>query len=848
MIFLKALFLSLYRVKFKTACLLVLPIWLLVIAFIYTSYYVPIYQVKYPFNSTYDRFDHVEVVHLHLHSEYLRLKNKLEMKTKVKSEHLPVFNLYFKDHDLAKLFSDLPESGRKYWIAGKLILNDKQYEVEARLRGGSYWHWSFPHKSWRVKLKNNERVFGQRIFDIVNPKVALSSSESLVFKFARKLGLWNVENRMVRLNINNKYSGHSFTLSFLNNDSILDNQKTSGSLYGIDFDNTVGDHFNFHRTSIAWRTGRDWTTYSQIDHNKNEKLELYEFAKVIRSKYSADFIKFFQNHFDVDKILTQMSLDSLLGIFHRSRISSQRFYYNNKEGKFNPILWDSLSWMYGDHIMFSRNPIYDRVRKDPKLNSMYIKRLWNTLYRDLGKDYILESIRKSCQQTLQAVADDPSKDAIGVHHFLGVNKTRIYPYTTEYYKSVCEFHEKFIQKRYEFFDEILNKIELKGKFYNQNNVTRITLSHESHLSPRLEGIIADGKSIHDIYIDSNRNDAFDSEDRKLSEHYGDYLYSLNGNRPHKTKIDFTNFINFFGRINLGLKKANYLYFIPGHSHKSIEVELSHPFTKKLVKFKLKHKDNTRDYVDLHRDYRKELVKRKQLRVGPGIIEVTQDLVYSDDIFISAGTEFFIAEGVNIIFKGKTVIDGHSKNKVIFRELTKGKLFGSIVLEGNNTSGSRLSNVEIRNGSIGMNTLREFSGLLSVYKSSDIKLSNIVLSSSCVKCYGITIYKTKDFDLEKIHVKNLKNHHAKIELSNGIIKKSEFHNSLGSGIDLMFSDIYLSSSSIRNTFVSGINIYKSKVTGNEVKIYELMTGIISTEEFNKDIFQFEAVSREFKYEN
>ena len=842
--FLEYLFKKILKISFLESLLFVIPLWLMVIFFINESF---VERIKNPYliYKTPEQFSfRKELFHHYLHSEYKRLVNTLNAKTIYTDKKIPVINLYFESHKLNQLFSNLPTSGKNRFIEGKLITGNAEVRVRAKLRGGSYWHWKNNHKSWRLKVLDGKKVFDLSSFDLVNPKLLFSISETLVQSFSRRLNLWNVENRLVRVNINNKYVGHSYSLSRLDVDFLRKNKMVSGSIYGIDTDSELVKDDNFYTTAKAWNTGVGWLDLTQLNHSLHRKKELVELGKVLRDKNLESFYNFFQKHFNKEKMYKYMALDSILGIYHHSNSTSQRYYFNNKEGLFSPIPWDHLHWIHFNYVMISRNPIIDKIRLHPKLNYEYLDVLWKTMNKDLSNSFIKKEIDDVYSKSYDAILDDPNKDAIGVNNFLVINPTATFSYDMSDYEKSITFNKVKIDIRHKFLNQYFRNIDLELSLDYRNNYNLLVVKNKGAISPRLVNF-----SKNNIYIDSNNNKIFDKKDMLFKAEEENLLYSVNGPSKHTIGDEYNLLHALIGKKTILKKDSNYLFFIPGKKIHSLDLHYRNPFTGKEFRksaIKKKIKLNEVKFKEYSK-YPSTRINNKILDIGPGIVEFKNTKVFNENVIISKNTKIKLGVGVSLIFKGKVVANGTRKEPISVFSNVENDLFGSFVIEGKNSSNSILKNIIFKNGNRSRYLLSEYSGMLNIYKSSNVIIEDVIMESFCENCNGMNIYKSENFLLKNIHIKNISNSLLNIQLSSGVVMDSNFESTLNNAVSLEFSQLKLKRTKVSKFFNAGIDKYKSKLILTDVIFKNGNVGLKSDVNNEKFIFKSDSINKEYLYD-
>ena len=182
-------------------------------------------------------------------------------------------------------------------------------------------------------------------------------------------------------------------------------------------------------------------------------------------------------------------------------------------------------------------------------------------------------------------------------------------------------------------------------------------------------------------------------------------------------------------------------------------------------------------------------------VWQGIINIDQDTLITNPLRILRGTEIRIANGSSLTIHNKLTIDGTAAQPVLFTGVN-GQPFGSVIVEGEAASGSRLNGFHMMYGSGYRDDLREFSGMLSIHDVDNISLSHCKLESN------------ETFD-DMLHV----------VYSSIIIEDCEFSNAHMDAIDLDMSDAEILNSTFRISGNDGLDLMGSTVLGSNL-LFEL----------------------------
>lgn len=822
---LKEIFKKLLRIKFKTSFIIVVPMWLLLAIFFYKSVIEEVNNPYLIYRHPSQTVSRPEFYHHYMNSKFKKLTNILNAKHLKQSDEIPLLALTFKQSKLNRLFSNLPSSGKENFIKGHLELNGKRYRIEAKLRGGSYWHWMNDHKSWRLRILDGKKVFGLTSFDIVNPKVLFSPNEVLAHEFSRKLNLWNVESRMIRLNINNKYSGHSFTLSRINQEFLNRNKVVSGSVYGIDTgDELIPDEI-FYTTAKAWKTGEGWLDLVNYEHELSRTKELRELAKALSSKNKNDFYMFFKNHFNQEKMFKYMALDSILGVYHHSNSTSQRYYFNNKEGKFSPIPWDHLDFFHMEYVMVSRNPIFDNVRINSELNHRYLTQLYSAAFNELRIDSLINSIDKQHKILKQAIIDDPNKDAIGVNRFLNLNPTQIFSYNYKDYQKINSFNKSQLRMRNKFLKNYFNNMKVKLNVENHKKYTRLEVVTEGHISPELINF-----SVRDVFIDSNNNKIFDDSDQKFYPERYEPIKTQNHLAPHSIVGDFSLMYPFIGNKGILPKKQAFLFFTK--DKRALTLSVKNPFTKETQEILGKKAKN---FMRQHNSLiqKEELSMMPSIIIGPGKILITKSTTYKSRVRILPNTKISLEPNTSVIYAGGIVAEGTDKQKIEFNFKGRKNEQGVVVIKGAKANNSILRNVVINGGGRSSIDLIEYSAVLNIFNTKNIIMDSVRVSSKCPACVGVNLYKAHNFLLKKVRIENFYNRLLDLDVSKGKIVESIFKNTLLDAVRVRYGSVEIIDSEIKNFFNSAISFFKSKVIIKKTKVFNGGTAFQGAKLFLKD---------------
>ncbi len=294
-----------------------------------------------------------------------------------------------------RLTSNLPASGEEYQPA-YVRINGDSYQAEARLRGDSVNHWAFPQKSWRIKLKTGELVYGMASFNLNLPRTAIQIENWLGNELARRFesGLLVPLSEMVHFRFNRVFDGVRLLIEQPNEDFLARNNLPQGKIYVGDISTLDIYSLNKKRKLLF----DDITAWELRGGGVGEADPKYEMAALFKVLKQSDLYKRavgLASLVEMDQELAYMALLELVGSTHVDNTHNHKYYFNPLSGKFAPIVWDTVAFLWGNArgLDLLSNDLFTKILTIPEYREKKDALLLRAVKGPLSAENLKEIIR-----------------------------------------------------------------------------------------------------------------------------------------------------------------------------------------------------------------------------------------------------------------------------------------------------------------------------------------------------------------------------------------------------------------------------------------------------------------------
>ena len=704
---------------------------------------------------------------------------------------LPKFSITINNKNYFKLNSNLPSSGYERFYNGYIKINDgRPIKMSMRYRGDSLFHWYFKQKSIRIKLKKGNLYDMERKFNLINPMLLTGFRDIANYKTSSELGIISPDQYPVKVFINGEYYGVYLYLSQVDESLLRKHKLMPGSIYYGD----LGAPMSKRGFSSLWLEGKHWR--KKASRNKEQKSfrgDINFFIEKINNTTELEFYDFFNKYIDKNSFFKFISLDRITGSQHHDASHNHKIYFDPYKGKFQPIQWDIRFWgsfeayrnesntIYKDT---SYNPFVHRINYNPKLSyeldkityEMYQNKIEDRLYK------IYENYTLKAENSLRA---DKYKDTavydVAKHAKMIANFAYNIPYTYE--DQLREMEKDYIKLK-----------KRKDKLFNFFKNTSLKLSSNTKLDKKILKYYISGNSAVKIDFSNLKSDiyrVFKGKKTRLKLKK-DIIYS--GKNEDKITNSTGNSIFMKVLFTRGDKQVEngyeeYIYLVDGQEN------IKNIFYKNAI---------TDEKIDIEKveSFKKnarsihpwELLEKEQKNITlQGNIHVTDNIFFEEniDVTIKPNTKFIIYPNKSIYFFGKVIANGTEDSPILFIPKDDLKPWGSVVLQGKDSSNSYFNNIKVKGGSIATNSLIQYTAQFNIHDSDNFTIKNSVFDKNFIGD-------------DNVH----------IAYANGIIESSTFSNSKSDALDIDIGDVQVNNNIFINSGNDGVDVMTTNLVSSD----------------------------------
>jgi len=303
------------------------------------------------------------------------------------------------------------ETSDNDYVPTIITFNGKDYKADLRLKGDWTDHLEGDKWSFRIKLKDDQTIFGMRKFSIHHPKTRGYVNEWLYHQANKAedlMGLrYNFAEGFMHINlkdsdsiINKNLGIYAFEETF-DKRTIESNRRKAGVILRI------SEQYFWKEVKQAWKIQKQ-TSFSPQAKRKpmfsgpgQEYVTTFGLKKILANEslnkqfmHAKNLLEAYRNLelpssqvFDADKLALHTALNNLFGGYHGLAAINLRFYYNPTTSKLEPISYDGNSGQKLDkfhHYLYTNrnmDPVYkdalikalEKISQPEYLEKLYIK-------------------------------------------------------------------------------------------------------------------------------------------------------------------------------------------------------------------------------------------------------------------------------------------------------------------------------------------------------------------------------------------------------------------------------------------------------------------------------------------
>lgn len=678
------------------------------------------------------------------------------------------------------------------WTKGRILQGNDEIPLDLRLKGDWLDHLRTDKWAFRVKTKNSYSWKGMQRFTIETPSVKNYLREWLFHKFLQQEDIIAPRYDFVRVNLNNKNAGIYAYEEHFDAPLLGFNHRQNGPIIKFS-DEAYWLNLKREVSGFGEKGTRQFVQnfeVSQVEPFQQEATQAdpklskqFNIAKDLMYQYKHN-LRPADEIFDVDKMAKFYAITDVMQAYHGIIWHNQRFYYNPKTAKIEPIGFDGFgakvkSWHdkpFVGYLVYNKDFEDDGLYVNLFKNEAFVKAYFGYLYKYTDYHFltdILGSLESDLRQREMFIQNDSASYSFDEKEILD-NARQIRSYLMPF-----------------------NNLSLQAYTQsNSGNAKQIKITNYHSTALELIGFSSNSTVIRDAL-----------ENPKTLE------------------------------VNLPTKLPKYVTYNVSQDITHIFYRL--PNTDSTFYAALQPWQTARKQTPEQELYTKATVvsnsiytvKNKNILFKKGAHTINKHIVIPKGYKVNfqAGTKLNFTSGAMFLSKSPVFMAGTKSAPIeIFSSDNSGNGFSILQTKGKST----LSYVNFKN----LNTLRykgwELSGSVTFYEA-DVWIENCIFRNNNATS-ALNIVRSK-FDITRsTFISNLRQD-VDVAYGNGTISYSYFNKTGGSAIDVKSCILDIKEVNITNSKEYGILAgERSNVTINSTKIRTSSTGVASKDYSNVQI--------------
>jgi len=282
------------------------------------------------------------------------------------------------------------------YVHGHLSANDKKIRVKARLKGDFVDHLEGNRWSFRILTTDGGTVLNHQRISIHGIHTRAFVNEWVFHQLLSKEGIISLQYDFYPFSVNDTLAGIYALESYCDNHVLTLANRPLGPILKFN-ENDLWGNSKFkgqpNRDDLLMQEARiktcnkDWC---KIDSNKS----IVSQAKQLLNDYRLGKVSY-HKIFDVTLWTKYVAINELMGSNHALRWHNLRFYFNPESNKFEPIGFDSGSWMPKRKALYHYQQDTELFHQMMFTDSTYTDKIDGILRRICERSYLSEFFAKN---------------------------------------------------------------------------------------------------------------------------------------------------------------------------------------------------------------------------------------------------------------------------------------------------------------------------------------------------------------------------------------------------------------------------------------------------------------------
>jgi hypothetical protein len=564
------------------------------------------------------------------------------------------------------------------------------------------------------------------------PRVETQISNWLGYELGRQIDAGLVPDcDFVHFRLNRQFDGVRLLLEQPNTDFLLKRNLALGKIYIGDI--TTEQIYGSVPRKPLYKDISAWKVEAISDHDEGLE-EMQELQNIIAFEH--DPYKFYErisNIMDMDALLRYIALLEIVGSVHVDETHNGKFYFNPVIGKFVPIVWDTVAYMWKDRFLpdIAVNNLFRVVLANPEFREAKDKIIWEAINGKLSKENIISLIDTKVNQIrpdVRAFALKIKANDKGIEH---ISNER-------WEESIIELKNVVRSRNRRFKNHISTASAVFNVQENSATTSNLILKVDSPIGVILKTINLNlGQEPRTIKLkrlampDKNIS-GFDFSKAEVTEidydGSGSLTIDLNDHLYSKRRYQ--------DRKDAMLIPAVYVYEFDTLISKDLTLKAVNAITGKALNVRFSEELKLPEEIKPNAVWwsPEDLVKQEPVILN-GEINLNQDLIVPTgrDLIIQAGSQIKLAPDVSIIVNNAELkLQGTNEQPILISSLDEQRPWGVLAV---NSGKADLQNAKIIGGSESHRNFTFYTAPISLH-NSESRISDLELIDSHISVkYG-----------------------------------------------------------------------------------------------------------------
>lgn len=656
-------------------------------------------------------------------------------------------------------------------VDGSVKIGDRWRGIKVKLRGDNIFHWGSELRSYTLELGRGDAVRGQDQINLINPKDATALSIPFGEHTGRRLGVLTPDTQPCRLMLNGENHGVYFCQQPTNDAWLRVSHKPAGNIYVGDF-LIYGYGSNFGAALKLWDTPTLWKLVT-VDGGDASGAALDEvlglWREIARAPAAADaqgYARRLAHSTDVEAFLrlwvTQTWSDSL----HQDEYHNWRLYLDPSDGRFRPIVWDTLRVWGGTPEAALDAPLARpqlAMLRFPELN----QRRYAILYEELVKPELETGVsetwardynKRTRMTMLSATSIDRMDWTPGALSWVHVSRIAALREQRAVVQRI-RAHARGIAHALEAVEMSERACARQGPRLQCNFVL------QSRAALELVAV-AGGGARHALAVQPAARGPVRLRPGSgaPARFYPHFVTAADETLPGRYHARLAGAVQSF--VLEGVAPAAEVRTVWRNTLSGREVELAFPVGDALPA--------PEPGVQAAYTFAASPVTQPPpaVRLGPGAVVLTATLStdVGQTLDIAPGTRLRLGPGVSIIARGRVLVRGTRAAPVVFERLEPKLAWGGLAVLGRGGDDSRIEGCRIVGGSVPRRGAYAGTGMVQIAHAARVVIADCDLSGSSVGDDALFMSQTADFHLRDTTITAAERDCVDLEFATGRIER------------------------------------------------------------------------------